>query len=222
MRQRSTNSLLERISKSTQDDLGLCLYSTSSNPPPRQGYLDELLVEPGLVDRELVADLQRLVQDSKTKQLGSNGITLFDIDQPFVLDLHFITVSARLITRQTVQFLREVCSWPMIRRTCHRPAVPPPFCGRVRARFELANSPEDNKKSSLQLRILDIIKPIQHRFAQDLMAEPRPGELLLMKRRGKDAKFTPWSYSPWITANNHKALVEFLKSRAADKAKFGV
>ena len=53
------------------------------------------------------------------------------------------------------------------------------------------------------------------------MAEPRAGELL-SRRKKEDADFTPWFYSPTIGGHNHKVLVEFLKCRAADKAKFGV
>jgi len=71
------------------------------------------------------------------------------------------------------------------------------------------------------LRILDILKPIEHRTVQHLMAEPRAGELL-SRRKKEDANFTPWLYSPTIGGHNHKALVEFFECQAADKAKFGV
>ena len=68
---------------------------------------------------------------------------------------------------------------------------------------------------------MDILKPIERRTVQHLMAEPRAGELVL-RRKKERFDFTPWSYSPRINGKNHKALVEFLKCRAADKAKFGV
>ncbi|KIM41287.1 hypothetical protein M413DRAFT_145791 [Hebeloma cylindrosporum] len=182
----------------------------------RKGYLDELLIEPGLVDRELVADLQRL--KAKCHLLKSNAITLYDIDQPFIADFSLTAVSVRLITRQSLQSMTMIHPWRM---TSRFPMVPSPFHGRARVQFKLAGSPESEERLTLQLRILEILEPIKHIIPQKFVAEPRAGELL-MKRKKQTVDFTPWSYSPSLGARNHKALVEFLKSRAADKAKFGV
>ncbi|KIM41281.1 hypothetical protein M413DRAFT_445319 [Hebeloma cylindrosporum] len=136
----------------------------------RKGVLDELLVEPGLVDRELVADLQRLLRDCTVeKRLISHATTLCDIDQSFVVDLDTISFIFRLVTRQSLHIVR-FCIWRTVS------LQQPPFYGRVRARFELGNY---RGRISIHLRILDIIKPIERRFEQDLMAEPRAGELLM-------------------------------------------
>ncbi|KIM36316.1 hypothetical protein M413DRAFT_449202 [Hebeloma cylindrosporum] len=176
----------------------------------REGCLDELLVGPGLVDHEIVADLQRLVQ-GRDQRIGTHAITLHDIDQPFITDLHFISFTVRFVTRQSLHILRFY-PWPT---TSH---AEPPFNGRIRARFELADYPG---RISLHLRILEIIKPVEHRIEQNSTAEPRAGELL-MKRRTEGTDFIPWAYLPQPTSDNHRELVEFLKFRAADKAKFGV
>jgi hypothetical protein len=216
---------------------------------PRNAFLRELLVEPGLVDQELVADLRRLFDGAKDKDPGHGfgfsrgGLTLHDIDQPFVTDVHITGFTARLVTRQSIQRISDIYTfWP----SAGHPVTarsPPPFygifgsaypdrigliltpslflLGRIRARFELTDPPDDKGRLTLHLRILDILTPIEHHGKQGLIAEPRAGELLL-RRRKENFNFTPWAYSPRIGGNNHKALLEFLKCRAADKAKFGV
>ncbi|KIM41232.1 hypothetical protein M413DRAFT_445270 [Hebeloma cylindrosporum] len=176
----------------------------------RKGCLDELLVDAGLVDRELVSDLQRLIQNPK--QLTRKVITLHDMDQPFVTNIHLTAFAVRLVTRQSLHFL-SIFLWPRASQS--------PFHGRVRARFELADSPEDKGRLALHLRILDIIKPIEHRIVQNFIAKPRAGELL-MKRKDEGLEFTPWCYFPHSNRNTHAAIEQFLKCRAADKAKFGV
>ncbi|KIM41277.1 hypothetical protein M413DRAFT_27662 [Hebeloma cylindrosporum] len=193
------------------------------NSTPRRGYLEEPLLAPGLVDQELVADLQRLVRDSRRcKRLLHYGIALYEIDQPFVTDLHVATFGARLITRQTIQTFADIAFWPTLTRHSLRiPGNRPPFYGRVRARFELMNTPQDEERPILHLRILGIIKPIEHRVVQDFMPELRAAELL-MYREARDSDCIPWSYSPLMFGNNYKVLVEFLKCRAADEAKFAV
>ncbi|KIM40620.1 hypothetical protein M413DRAFT_28419 [Hebeloma cylindrosporum] len=181
---------------------------------PRQAYLNELLVEPGLVDRGLVADLQRLVRDQTKDKGGFSSTTLYDIDQPFIIDLQLTTFNGRLVTRQSLKVIRHLGFWRTLK--CQ-----PPFHGRVRVRFELAGSPGKDGRLKLHLRILDILKPIEHRIVQNWVPEPRAGELLL-RREKKGPGFVPWTYSPYTGGHIHKALVEFLQCRAADKAKYGV
>ena len=218
----------------------------------RKAFLHELLVEPGLVDQELVADLQHIFGGSKAKDPGNGlgfnrgGLTLYDIDQPFVTDVNIAGSAVRLVTRQSIQMLEDLYMfWPSAGRANSAVTTPVPWyifffsffgsavsdriglilthflLGRVRARFEFEDCLEDKGRLTLRLRILDILKPIERCTVQHLMLEPRAGELLL-KRQNERLDFTPWSFSPRITGQNHKALVEFLKCRAADKAKFGV
>jgi hypothetical protein len=184
--------------------------------------LRELIVEPGLVDRDLLADLERLFRVSKAKGLGMNrgGLMLYDIDQPFVVDVHLTSFTVRLVTRQSMQKLKDIYPfWPSASR--YPEISPPPLRGRVRARLEISDLPEDAARPMLHLRILDILQPIEHLNLQPFIKAPHAGELL-MRRKKKHHDFTPWSYSPKSGCSNARALEDFLQCRAADKAKFGV
>jgi hypothetical protein len=98
----------------------------------RGELLHELIVEPGLVDHDLLADLERLFGMSKVKGLGMNrgGLMLYNIDQPFVTDLHLTSFTVRLVTRQSMQKLMNFYPfWPSAGRG---PGTsPPPFRGRL-------------------------------------------------------------------------------------------
>ena len=104
---------------------------------PRNAFLHELLVGPGLVDQELVADLRRLFEGSKDKDPGHGlgfsrgGLTLHDIDQPFVTDVHITGFTARLVTRQSIQMLSDIYMfWPWAGQgDSLKP--PPPFHGNI-------------------------------------------------------------------------------------------
>ncbi|KIM45639.1 hypothetical protein M413DRAFT_344945 [Hebeloma cylindrosporum] len=90
LRFKKCDSVQQFSSGEDLSDAGLncVLYLVQSSA--RKQCVDELLVKPGLFDRELVADLQGLVRDSKPEghRLRSNATTLYDIDQPFVFDLY--------------------------------------------------------------------------------------------------------------------------------------
>jgi hypothetical protein len=102
---------------------------------PRNAFLRELLIEPGLVDQELVADLRRLFEGAKAKDPGHGlgfsrgGLTLHDIDQPFVTDVHLTNFTARLVTRQSINLLRpSYIFWPWAGHA-NSATSPPPFHG---------------------------------------------------------------------------------------------
>ena len=101
--------------------------------PSREGFLDELLVEPGLVDQELVADLQNIFRVSRAENRGvgfsRGGLILHDIDQPFVTEVHMPCIAARLVTRQSVQMMKNTYMfWPEAGHA-KLSTSPPPFSG---------------------------------------------------------------------------------------------
>jgi len=101
----------------------------------KDAFLHELLVERGLVDRELVADLRRIFGGSRTKDAGHGlgfsrgGATLHDIDQPFVTDVNITGFTARLVTRQSIQMMTDIyVFWPFAGHG-DSATSPPPFRG---------------------------------------------------------------------------------------------
>lgn len=98
----------------------------------KKPFLHELLVKPGLVDHKVVVGLQRGVSEAKDPHRGlgfSQGrLTLYDINQPFVIDLHIIDFTARLVSRQSIQRIRVVDMF-WLRRYANSPMLPPPFRG---------------------------------------------------------------------------------------------
>ena len=59
----------------------------------------DLLLEEGLVDQALVADVEKLPRDRQHDQV----ISLYDIDQPFVAKLDATRPVIRLVTRKSLQ-----------------------------------------------------------------------------------------------------------------------
>jgi hypothetical protein len=131
MRQRATIPQGRRSPSRLRTTLVIALNIVQC--PSREGFLDELLVEPGLVDQELVADLQSIFRVSRAENRGvgfsRGGLILHDIDQPFVTEVHMPCIAARLVTRQSVQMMKNIYMfWPEAGHA-KLSTSPPPFSG---------------------------------------------------------------------------------------------
>jgi len=88
------------------------------------GYtgIRDLLLEEGLVDQELVADVEKLPGDRQDTQV----ICLYDIDQPFVAKLNVIRPVVRLMTRNSLRVIK----FPLFAMHKSRQEVVNPYQGR--------------------------------------------------------------------------------------------
>lgn len=66
--------------------------------------IQALLLREGLVDQGLVADIENITGEGKENQ--KKGITIYDIDQPFVTNLSATVLRIRLNTRNRLRIVR--------------------------------------------------------------------------------------------------------------------
>ncbi|KIM37796.1 hypothetical protein M413DRAFT_448301 [Hebeloma cylindrosporum] len=187
----------------------------------RIGYykgIRDLLLDEGFIDHGLVADLENM------KCVGSGwkrrGISLYDIGQPFSVKLDRTHIDVTLNTRsrmRMVYFCPFVIAAEMFK----------PFSGRIRARFEL-QSKESGSPQAIQLRVLEILSPITRNplpvdfISRKTFDEPRPGELIMRRKRKCDRSAKPWALSLTRTSRNAETVKAFLEERALEKEKYGV
>ncbi|KAF8968777.1 hypothetical protein BDZ97DRAFT_328448 [Flammula alnicola] len=161
-----------------------------------------LLTQDGLVDDDLVADLQKLPHLYRhTKE----SIMLYEIDQPFVVDVARSQWAVSLVTRKSLQ---TVVLQKLFRAQTGK--FTPLYTGRVRARFEASTLPEHAHRPALVLRVLEELTPVKCVVPDydGFVAKPRPGELFAKKYR--QMGYVPWSYSLSNRVYS-KTLAEFIR-----------
>ncbi|KAF8962133.1 hypothetical protein BDZ97DRAFT_1920804 [Flammula alnicola] len=113
--------------------------------------LHRSLVEEGLIDTGLISDIHNL-------PITRSSSYLYDLNQPFILDLAHNQIHLSLATRRSIEAINMVCAF----KDNSRGILRSPYTGLVRASFELSTLPEHVKLGpTLLLRILDIVQPVQ-------------------------------------------------------------
>jgi hypothetical protein len=183
------------------------------------GYtgIRDLLLEEGLVDQELVADVERLPKDRQDTQV----ICLYDIDQPFVAKLDITRPIIRLMTRNSLR----VIGFPLFATYKAGREIVNPYQGRLKARFELHPQASDSENPALVLRFLETLAPVECVVPECgwTISAPRPGELLSRTRKKLVRQApVPWAYSLSRPSKYAKMLKDFIAERAMEKIKYGV
>ncbi|KAF8968779.1 hypothetical protein BDZ97DRAFT_328499 [Flammula alnicola] len=148
----------------------------------------KLLIQEGLLDEDLVADVMKLPYLSGYKC----KILLYEIGQPFVMNVNRDVWTIWLVTRQTLQGM-------LLQKIFYdqRPGrkIRSPYTGRVRVRFEISTLPEHANDPALVLRVLDELTPVKYVDPNydGYVCRPSPGELLTKRR--ENGSYRPWSYS---------------------------
>jgi hypothetical protein len=197
----------------------------------------DLLLDEGFVDHELVADMENLKSVSGSRGKG-RAIALYDIDQPFSVNLSVRHLHVHLNTRSCVRtvelrpfsirtlgrvyspFSGKAIYFPMVNQT------EPAFTGQIRARFEIYPQNSDTKGCVLRLRVLEILTPVTPTTPPDnyihvnTIPEPLPGNFL-SRRRG-DRPIKPWASSLFRKGVHVGMVRDFIAERVLEKEKYGV
>ncbi|KAF8962132.1 hypothetical protein BDZ97DRAFT_1159615 [Flammula alnicola] len=155
---------------------------------PMYSALYRSLLEEGLIDTGLISDIHNL-------PITRTSSYLYDLNQPFILDLAHNAIQLSLTTRRSLETIKVIYML-----TDRRPAKGihwNPYRGLVRARFEVSTLPEHVAMGpTLLVRILDIIKPVQCVIDDydNYIAFPEAGAFVSKMSKKKD-QYRPWHYS---------------------------
>jgi len=160
--------------------------------------LNRFIIEEGLVDKQLMRDIQKLKMPRRP-----SALFLYQLSQSFVVDLHMTVLILHLVTRTTMStvqvtgafFLRCRPFAGRSSRSTNSKYVINNIAGLARVRFELSTLPEhDGQGPTLILRILEFLTPLQTLapVGYGPVILPDPGKLLM--RRTPRGKLKTWSY----------------------------
>ncbi|KDR82904.1 hypothetical protein GALMADRAFT_238550 [Galerina marginata CBS 339.88] len=164
--------------------------------------LRNFLVQEGLVDEDLVSDLQKI---PSTNFRGVRWI--YSIDQAVVLNLQQTRFSFALLTSKA---LKTVTIYRPVTDVCTNTRFNP-YKGLVRVRFELSTLPEHTAIGpTLVMRCLDLLTPVEcvSKAYDNFLQRPEPGQLFL--RRQRDGNYRPWAY-PLKNRAHGEAIKDFLR-----------
>ncbi|KAF8974297.1 hypothetical protein BDZ97DRAFT_1911497 [Flammula alnicola] len=150
----------------------------------------------GIIDKGLISDILSL-----PLLRGICSPCLYDLNQPFILDLAFDGLRLSIMTRRSLETIRM--SHALKDRRSTNRTLGSPYTGLVRVRFELSTLPEHVKLGpTLLLRILDIVKPVQCVIEgyDNYIAFPKAGAFVSKMYR------TTGQYQPWCYPLNSRLL----------------
>lgn len=179
--------------------------------------LARFLVEEGLVEKKLIQDLRQLKTPSRFV-----GLYLYDLTQPFVIDLETTAFTIHLITRKTFSSTLLVSPFYNSSKGCSpysgtpsassdpvRLIFPANFLGLAKVRFELLELKE--KGPTLVLRILEFISPLRRVLPLDSGSYIEPASNTLAMRRTASGILKPWTY-PIDARSDGVKWTEFLSA----------